>query len=68
MPVLLSGKIDNVKRRLFILADGWDPSPFRYFAKKYTGAPGWEVVKLPCGHDVMVDLPNELAAAIAKLA
>jgi pimeloyl-ACP methyl ester carboxylesterase len=68
MPVLLSGKIENVKRRLYILADGWDPSPFRYFAKKYTGAPGWDVVKLPCGHDVMVDLPNELAAAIAKIA
>jgi pimeloyl-ACP methyl ester carboxylesterase len=68
MPALLSGKMENVKRRLYILADGWDPSPFRYFAKKYTGAPGWEVIKLPCGHDVMVDLPNELAAAIAKLA
>ena len=25
MPVLLSGKIGNVKRRLYILADGWDP-------------------------------------------
>ncbi len=61
MPVLLSGKIENVKRRLYILADGWDPSPFRYFAKKYTGAPGWEVIKLPSGHDVMVDQPNELA-------
>ena len=59
--VLLSGKIENVKRRLYILADGWDPSPFRYFAKKYTGAPGWEVIKLPSGHDVMVDMPDELA-------
>ena len=68
MPVLLSGKIENVKRRVYILADGWDPSPFRYFAKKYTGAPGWDVIKLPSGHDVMVDLPNELAAAIAKIA
>ena len=68
MPVLLSGKIENVKRRLYILADGWDPSPFRYFAKKYTEAPGWDVIKLPSGHDVMVDLPNELAAAIAKIA
>ena len=66
--VLLSGKIENVKRRLYILADGWDPSPFRYFAKKYTGAPGWDVIKLPSGHDVMVGLPNELAAAIAKIA
>ena len=67
MPVLLSGKIGNVKRRLYILADGWDPSPFRYFAKKYAGAPGWDVIKLPCGHDVMVDLPDELATVLAKI-
>jgi hypothetical protein len=66
MPVLLSGKIENVKRRLYILADGWDPSPFRYFARQYTGAPGWDVVKLPSGHDVMVDVPNELAEVLAK--
>ena len=68
MPILLSGKIEKVKRRVYILADGWDPSPFRYFAKKYTGAPGWDVIKLPSGHDVMVDMPNELAAAIAEIA
>jgi hypothetical protein len=68
MPILLSGKTENVKRRLYILADGWDPSPFRYFAKLHTGAPGWDVIKMPRGHDVMVDLPNDLAAVIAKLA
>ena len=68
MPVLLSGTIENVKRRIYILADGWDPSPFRYFARKFTGAPGWDVIKLASGHDVMVDWPNELAAILAKIA
>lgn len=61
MPLLLTGKGEAVKRHLYVLADGWDPSPFRYFAKEYQGKPGWEVTKLPCGHDIMVDLPNELA-------
>ena len=68
MPVLLSGNIENVKRRIYILADGWDPSPFRYFARKFTGAPGWDVIKLASGHDVMEDWPNELAAILAKIA
>ena len=68
MPVLFSGGIEKVKRRHYILADGWDPSPFRHFAKLYQGAPGWTVEKMPCGHDVMVDLPKELAASLAKLA
>jgi pimeloyl-ACP methyl ester carboxylesterase len=68
MPVLLTGKIDSIKRRVFILADGWNPSPFRHFAAKYTGVPGWDVVKLPSSHDVMVDMPKELAATLAELA
>lgn len=67
MPVLLSGGIDRVKHRHYILADGWDPSPFRHFAKLYDGKPGWSLAKMPCGHDVMVDMPKELAAALAKL-
>ncbi len=67
MPVLISGKADAIPK-LYILADGWDPSPFRYFAKKHTGQPGWKVVSLPCSHDVMVDMPLELAAELVKLA
>ena len=65
---LPSGKVDAIKQRLYILADGWDPSPFRHFAAKVTGKPGWDIIKIACGHDVMVDRPEELAAALAKLA
>jgi pimeloyl-ACP methyl ester carboxylesterase len=67
-PVLLSGAGAAVKKRLYILADGWDPSPFRYFAKKHEGQAGWQVIKMPSSHDVMVDMPNELAAELMKLA
>jgi pimeloyl-ACP methyl ester carboxylesterase len=67
MPLLLSGDGAKVKQRQYILADGWDPSPFRHFAKKYDGAAGWRVAKLPCGHDVMVDMPKELSAELLKL-
>lgn len=68
MPLQLTGAADKIGSRLYILADGWDPSPFRYFAAKLEGAPGWRVVKLPSSHDVMVDMPNELAAELLKLA
>jgi pimeloyl-ACP methyl ester carboxylesterase len=66
LPVLLTGAAANTPK-LFILADGWDPSPFRYFAAKHTGRPSWTVTKLGCSHDVMVDMPNELAAEILKV-
>jgi pimeloyl-ACP methyl ester carboxylesterase len=65
MPLLLTGALDKVQQRSYILADGWDPSPFRYFAAQ-AQASGWNVVKLPSSHDVMVDMPNELAAELLK--
>jgi pimeloyl-ACP methyl ester carboxylesterase len=68
VPLLLTGAGAAVKKRIFILADGWDPSPFRYFAKLYDGKAGWEVVKFACGHDVMVDMPLQLAETLATLA
>jgi pimeloyl-ACP methyl ester carboxylesterase len=68
MPLLLSGAPDKIASRLYILADGWDPSPFRHFAAKVDGKPGWRVVKMASGHDVMVDMPKELAAELIKLA
>lgn len=68
LPALLSGDVNSVKHRLYILADGWDPSPFRYFAAKFEGQAGWRVTKLACSHDVMVDLPLELARELMALA
>ena len=67
MPLLLAGNVEKVAKRVYILADGWDPSPFRYFAKQCEGKSGWKVVKMPSGHDVMVDMPNELAKELAAL-
>jgi pimeloyl-ACP methyl ester carboxylesterase len=66
-PALLTGDHAKVKQRLYVLADGWDPSPFRHFAAKCEKLPGWRVVKLPCSHDVMVDMPQELAAQLLSL-
>jgi pimeloyl-ACP methyl ester carboxylesterase len=66
VPVLLTGAAAN-KPKLFILADAWDPSPFRHFAAKHSGQAGWTVVKMPSSHDIMVDMPKELASEIHKV-
>jgi pimeloyl-ACP methyl ester carboxylesterase len=66
LPVLITGAAANTPK-LFILADAWDPSPFRFFAAKHAGQPSWTITKMPSSHDVMVDLPNELADAINKV-
>lgn len=68
MPLLLSGGgLEQVKERVYVLADGWDPSPFRHFAKLYEGQEGWRVERIACSHDVMVDRPEELAKLLAAL-
>ena len=67
-PALLGAGIGKVSERHYILADNWDPSPFRHFAAKFEGAPGWTVTALPTSHDVMVDMPEELAELLLRLA
>jgi pimeloyl-ACP methyl ester carboxylesterase len=69
MPLLLSGGgLDSVRSRHYVLADGWDPSPFRHFAAQCEREPGWTVSRLACSHDVMVDMPEELANLLARIA
>ena len=69
LPVLLSaGGGATIASRHYILADAWDPSPFRHFAAKVEGLAGWTLTKMQCSHDVMVDMPVELADALMKFA
>ena len=58
-PLHLTGEIAKIETVTFILATGWAPSPFPPFCDK-ASAKGWRTVTLECGHDVMLDLPEEL--------
>lgn len=66
--VLLTGGGAAIKDRLYISAEGWGPSPFGYYAGQLTGKTGWRVAKVPCGHDVMVDMPGELSKMLLSFA
>jgi pimeloyl-ACP methyl ester carboxylesterase len=68
LPLLVTNPVpDPAVQRLYILADAWEPSPFRHFAKQVDGQPGWQLAKVACGHDVMVDEPAELARLLQTL-
>jgi hypothetical protein len=66
-PVRLTGAIDTIADKRFILADRWDPSPFRHFAARVADLPGWRLTVMPTGHDIMVDMPGELASELLTL-
>jgi pimeloyl-ACP methyl ester carboxylesterase len=55
----LTGEIGKIENVTFILANGWTPSPFSSFCDQ-AKAKGWRTVSMECGHDVMLDLPEEL--------
>jgi pimeloyl-ACP methyl ester carboxylesterase len=55
----LTGAIARIENVTFILASGWAPSPFAPFFDQ-AKAKGWRTVAMECGHDVMLDLPEEL--------
>lgn len=59
----LTGAIDGIANVTFILASGWTPSPFTAFYQR-AKARNWKTVDIPCGHDVMLDQPEALTAAL----
>jgi len=64
--IKLNGKADAMKNVTFILATGFADSPFPQF---YEGAKakGWKTHKVECGHDVMLDLPQELTQVLDEV-
>jgi hypothetical protein len=55
-----------VKDVTFILATGFDGSPFpaSYDRAK---AKGWKTRTMDCGHDVMLDRPEELTSTLLSI-
>jgi pimeloyl-ACP methyl ester carboxylesterase len=66
-PIRLSGGSQSPKNITFILATGFDNSPFPPFYDR-ANAQGWTTTKIDCGHDVMLDRPEELTRALASVA
>ena len=66
-PIHLTGEIDRIENVTFILANGWAPSPFPPFYEK-AKAKGWKTLTMACGHDVMLDKPEELVEALLAVA
>jgi hypothetical protein len=58
-PLRLTGKLDAVKNVTFIRATGYDESPFTPSYQR-AKSKGWKTLTMACGHDVMLDMPQEL--------
>jgi pimeloyl-ACP methyl ester carboxylesterase len=63
--IRLTGGIERIGDLRYILATDWGQgvTPFPVFYEQGR-AKGWTTSTVPCGHDVMLDLPAELTSAL----
>jgi pimeloyl-ACP methyl ester carboxylesterase len=66
-PLQLTGAVERIEDVTYILATGWDDSPFPQFSEK-AKAKGWKTLTMACGHDVMLDKPDELLEVLLGVA
>jgi pimeloyl-ACP methyl ester carboxylesterase len=64
--VKLTGKEKQVKNRTYILATGYDMHVFDQFHTKLKDNAAWKVRTVPCGHDVMLDKPDDLTKLLLE--
>ncbi|MFT5181052.1 MAG: pimeloyl-ACP methyl ester carboxylesterase [Alphaproteobacteria bacterium] len=65
-PVSVTGAWRTIPRLSYIYALGYTNSLFGPFAEQAKADSGWQYHEVPCGHDVMIDMPDELTALLIE--
>lgn len=66
--ITLTGDFRKVTNKTYIYASGWHPSPFTPIYDDIKQQLGWKHHVLDCGHDTMVDRPEDTAQIILQAA
>jgi len=67
-PITLTGARDRVAKKTYIRATGYPNPNFDRFYAKTKADPSWRTYEVPCGHDVMIDLPERLTQILEEAA
>jgi pimeloyl-ACP methyl ester carboxylesterase len=67
-PIRLTGARDRVAKKTYIRAAGWPEAIFDRYLSRCRADPAWRTFEMPCGHDVMVDMPERLAEVLQEVA
>ena len=61
--------LTRIRKKHYILAAGYQNGGlFNWAYEKVRDDPAWTSDIMPCGHDVMIDMPEQLAASLEKAA
>lgn len=67
-PIRLTGARDRIPKKTYIWAEPYNSPNFRRYYEKCEADPSWTAYKVPCGHDVMVDMPDRLTDILLEVA
>ena len=67
-PVKAAGEWKSIKRKLYIRAAGHPLPTFARFGDALRNDPQWTYREVSCGHEVMIEQPQELAGMLLELA
>jgi pimeloyl-ACP methyl ester carboxylesterase len=67
-PIALSGARETIARKTYIRATGYRNPAFDHALATVQADPSWRCCEVPCGHDVMVDMPERLTELLLQAA
>jgi pimeloyl-ACP methyl ester carboxylesterase len=59
---------ETILRRVYVRASVYDSPAFRPFAARVAADPGWRLVEIAAGHDLMIDAPDAVERLLAQAA
>jgi hypothetical protein len=66
--LVLTGARDRIARKSYIRAGAYPNPGFDKAHARAKADASWRTYEVPCGHDVMVDMPERLAEILVEVA
>ena len=70
-PLTLTGALDRIGRKTYVVTTKWPmpgPTPFSATAERLAKDPTWRMEELACGHDMMIEMPEETCQLLLRAA
>ena len=67
-PIKLTGARDRVPKKTYVRATGYDNQNFEKAYDETKADPSWRTFEMPCGHEVMIDMPERTAEILLQAA
>ena len=64
----LTGARERIVKKAYVRAAEYTSTYFSMFYEKYKNDPAWRTYAVPCGHDVMIDMPQRLVDILEEVA